>query len=208
MILYVLIFLLQTLTWGGVGQWIMTHLALWPLGEPNDWRFGRTPDFEVWQLITYGFLHGSDWHLFFNMFAFWMFGTVVEEVWGSRRFMLYYFACVIGAGLVQLYFSYGTGVSTVGASGGVFGLLLAFGMLFPNEKIYFILCPIPIKAKYFVLGYGAVELALGVTTTDSGVAHFAHLGGMLFGVLLIFLLPGKFPTKIPEEPVGKFTSSS
>ncbi|WP_345786138.1 rhomboid family intramembrane serine protease [Rubellicoccus peritrichatus] len=199
MIACVVIFFLQTLKWGGIGAWIMSNLALWPLGTPeyvtDGFRYGEVPQFGVWQLITYGFLHGSEWHLLFNMFAFWMFGTVIEEVWGSRRFAVFYFICIVGAGLVQLAVSAGALTPTVGASGGVFGLLLAFGVLFPNEKLFFILCPVPIKAKYFVAGYGSVELVLGLTREGSSIAHFAHLGGMFFGLLLILYWKGKLPFK-------------
>lgn len=171
--------------------------ALWPLGTPD---YVRTPyglrqlgDFWPWQLVTYGFLHGGLGHIFMNMFALWMFGAQIENAWGSRRFGLYYFACVIGAGLIQLLVVTLTSpyFPTVGASGGVFGILLAFGMMYPNQYIMLLIPPIPIKAKYFVIGYGALELFSGVTSTQSGVAHFAHLGGMLFGYLLIQYWRGK-----------------
>jgi membrane associated rhomboid family serine protease len=154
-----------------------TALALWPL------EMGFAP----WQLISYGFLHGGLMHLFLNMFALYMFGPLIERAWGSRRFLIYYFVCLIGAGLVQLLVTYLMGAPrpTIGASGAMFGLLLAFGMMYPNERILLIFPPIPMKAKWFVIGYGALTLFFGMTGTMAGVAHFAHLGGMLFGLVLI-----------------------
>ena len=166
--------------------------------------------FKPHQLITYMFMHSFDLnHIFFNMFALWMFGVALENHWGAKRFFIYYMITGIGAGLIQNLVTYveikhiidATGVSissinpaeiqrlynsfvTVGASGAVFGILLAFGMTFPNQLIY-IYFLIPLKAKYFVILYGAAELFFGVSGYQSGVAHFAHLGGMLFGILLI-----------------------
>ncbi|MGD2130866.1 MAG: rhomboid family intramembrane serine protease [Lysobacterales bacterium] len=153
--------------------------ALWPLGSGY---------FTPWQLLTYGFMHGSFNHLFFNMFAVWMFGTPLERAWGSRRFVSYYGACVIGAGIVQLLVQLMEGgvYPTVGASGGIFGLLLAYGVIWPDNRIFLIFFPVPIKAKWFVLIYGAIELLLGVSGKVPGVAHFAHLGGMIFGALLLY----------------------
>ena len=138
--------------------------------------------------MTYGFLHGNLNHLFFNMFAVWMFGTQLERAWGSQKFLFYYMICVIGAGLVQLLVQYVEGGYgyTIGASGGVFGLLLAYGVMWPNNRIFLIFLPIPIAAKWFVLIYGAVELLFGITSTMPGIAHFAHLGGMIFGAVLLF----------------------
>lgn len=152
-------------------------LALWPLGA----------GFAPWQLITYGFLHGGLMHLFLNMFALYMFGPLIERAWGPKRFLIYYFVCMVGAGLVQLVVTAMMGAPrpTIGASGAMFGLLLAFGMMYPNERILLIFPPIPMKAKWFVIGYGALTLVFGMTGTMAGVAHFAHLGGMLFGLILI-----------------------
>ena len=149
-------------------------LALWPL----DSGF-----FQPWQLITYGFLHGSFGHLFFNMFAVWMFGTPLENAWGSKKFIMYYGVCVLGAALTQILVQQMTGAMypTIGASGGVFGLLLAYGAMWPNNRLFLIFLPVPVKAKWFVLIYGAAELVFGVTGTAPGIAHFAHLGGMVFG---------------------------
>ncbi|GIV57330.1 MAG: rhomboid family intramembrane serine protease [Rhodothermaceae bacterium] len=177
---------------------LMRWLALWPLGTPDVVRtpYGPevVPGFWPWQLITYSFLHGGFGHLFFNMFALWMFGVQIENTWGSRRFFIFYFVCVIGAALCQMVVSWGDPVPIVGASGGVFGILLAFGMMFPNQPIYLYFL-FPIKAKWFVIGYGLIELWAGVTGTQTGVAHFAHLGGMLFGFLLIQYWRGKLPVK-------------
>jgi len=202
------------------GVQIEHHLGLYCLGSPR---------FKIYQFVTYMFLHAypSPHHIFFNMFAVYMFGRTLEQVWGSKRFLLFYFITGIGAGLIQeivlsiqfikltsqlspelitMVKNEGYGIlqqnlnytdevlgkfnrlintCTVGASGAVFGLLLAFGMLFPNSVIMLIFPPIPIKAKYFVIIYGIIELWLGVSGRATGIAHFAHLGGMLFGFFLI-----------------------
>jgi len=178
--------------------------GLWPLAAEGS-RLARPgyngPGFWPWQLITYGFLHGGNLHLIVNMFALWMFGSHIERLWGSFHFVIFYFFCLVGAGLVQLGVvtleasAGGIAYPTVGASGAVFGLLLAFGMMFPNVKLILLFFPVPIKAKYFVVLYGLLELTLGVTATQSGVAHFAHLGGMLFGIVLIQYWRGKLPWK-------------
>jgi len=166
-------------------------LALWPLGTPDQIRFSDTgtidTGFGLWQLVTYGLLHGGIGHLFFNMFALYMFGLPIEQAWGTRRFVIYYVVCVVGAGIVQLITAAVAGAvyPTIGASGGVFGLLLAFGMMYPNQRILLLIPPVPIRAKYFVIGYGLLTLFFGVTGTMAGVAHFAHLGGMFFGLALI-----------------------
>ena len=166
-------------------------LALWPVATPDQIRFSDVgvvdTGFGLWQLVSYGFLHGGIGHLFFNMFALYMFGLPIEQAWGTRRFVIFYFVCLIGAGLVQLLTVAITGglYPTIGASGAVFGLLLAFGMMYPNQRIMLLIPPIPIKAKYFVVGYGLLTLFFGITGTAAGVAHFAHLGGMLFGLGLI-----------------------
>jgi membrane associated rhomboid family serine protease len=156
----------------------LRQLQLWPL---------QTSLFAPYQLITYSFLHANFMHIFFNMFAVYMFGRSLEEAWGARRFLVYYFASVLAAGITQLVF---TSLSnsvypTAGASGGVFGLLLAFGMLWPKQRIMLLFPPIPMPAWVFVTGYAAIELVLGVTGTQEGVAHFAHLGGMVGGALVI-----------------------
>ena len=189
-------------------------------------HFFLSPDFNVAQLVTYMFMHANFEHIFFNMFAVWMFGRTLELVWGPKRFLIYYMVCGVGAGLVQElvtgieYYSMASSMSpealemvhregasalqsgmnfvdsrmaelnivgnhsTVGASGAVYGILLAFGMLFPNTEMFVFPIPFPIKAKFFVVGYAVIELVLGMSRTADGVAHFAHLGGMIFGLLL------------------------
>lgn len=146
-----------------------------------------SPTFAPWQLLTYGFLHGGTAHIFFNMFALWMFGRDLERIMGPKRFLTYYLTCVVGAGIVQLVVAALTGdmYRTMGASGGVFGILLAYGMAFPNNTVMLLFPPIPMKAKYFVIVFGLIELSLGLTGATPGIANFAHLGGMLFGFLLI-----------------------
>ncbi len=169
----------------------LAHFALWPFGEyPVGTSNGpSTVGFSVWQLLSYGFLHGGFGHLFFNMFGLWMFGRVIEQVWGGQRFLLYYLVCVVGAGITQVVVLYLMSspqpVPTVGASGGLFGILLAFGMMFPNARVMLLIPPIPMTAKWLVVGYGALELFFGVTGTQAGVAHFAHLGGMAAGFVMI-----------------------
>jgi len=187
----VLIYLLQR----GGGESFLANFALWPLGDGELARLDNGSivriAFEPWQVVTYGFLHDTKGfgHIFFNMFALWMFGGPVEEVLGTRRYALFYFACVIGAACAQLavmaLFQPGHLYPTVGASGGVFGLLLAFAMFYPKAKMAMIFLPIPVPAPIFVAGYVILELVLGVTGTQAGVAHFAHLGGALVGFVLI-----------------------
>ena len=136
-------------------------------------------------------MHGNIGHLLFNMLALLMFGAPVEHLWGQRRFLTYYLVCVIGAAVFQLIVGAwtlsqgGEPYPTIGASGGVFGLLLAYGMLFPNQRVMLLIPPIPMKARTLVIVYGVVTLLMGITNTMPGVAHFAHLGGMVFGWLLI-----------------------
>lgn len=174
-------------------------------------HFFKASDFKPYQLITYMFMHGNFEHLFFNMFALWMFGNTLENIWGSKRFLWFYMLCGIGAGLCQevvQYIQYATTLAqydsvnlgggqvismasylnlmnTVGASGAIYGLLLAFGMMFPNSMIYLYFF-VPIKAKWFVIGYAVIELVSGFIG-GGNVAHFAHLGGMLFGLILILV---------------------
>ena len=159
---------------------LLYYFALWPVGS-------QQPEFQVWQLLTYGFLHGNVTHIFFNMFGLWMFGRDIERTLGTQRFAIYYLTCVVGAGVVQLAVALGQGdiYPTVGASGGVFGLLLAYAMFFPNRTVMLLFPPIPMQAKYFVLFYGLLELYLGVSGNAPGVANFAHLGGMFFGYMLL-----------------------
>lgn len=151
-------------------------------------HFFLSSDFHIYQLFTYMFMHGGLTHIFFNMFALWMFGRIVENVWGPKRFLTYYLVCGVGAGLIQecgQYIHLIENCSTVGASGAIYGILLAFGMLFPEERIFIFPLPVPIKAKWFVVLYAILELWLGFKLPGDGIAHFAHLGGMLFGYLLI-----------------------
>jgi len=171
------VFLLQ---WG-VGDRLVDTFGLWP---PNSF----TPHFQPWQLVSYAFLHGGYAHLFFNMFALYMFGPDIERLLGARRFLTYYIVCVLGAAVAQLAVLRMVGnppVPTVGASGGIFGILLAFGLAFPRRRLMLIFPPIPMPAWLFVALYGLLELYLGVSGHDSGVAHFAHLGGMVGGFALI-----------------------
>ena len=196
---------------------IIAFLATLVLGSQFDLKeFGKlhfflASDFHLYQLITYQFLHADFAHIFFNMFALWMFGCVIERVWGPQRYLIYYLVCGVGAGLCQELVQYITYVSeelanyqtvnigrdvismksylnlwgTIGASGAVYGILLAFGMTFPNERIFIFPLPVPIKAKWFVCIYAAIELFSAYSSSGDNVAHVAHLGGMLFGLLLI-----------------------
>jgi len=181
LVLNVAIFALQYV----MGPFLLRWFALWP---PASAQFPGAPGFEVWQLLTYGFLHGGLTHLFFNMFALYMFGGEIERLFGARRFVTYYLVCVVGAAIAQLVVISNLDsrpVPTVGASGGVFGLLLAFGMAFPQRRIMLLFPPIPMPAWLFVTLYGLLELYLGVTGSGQGVAHFAHLGGMVAGFVLL-----------------------
>jgi membrane associated rhomboid family serine protease len=208
---------------------IILHMRGIEITDVLGLHYIESPDFRPYQLITHMFMHDNSgpMHLIFNMFALWMFGRVLESVWGPKRFFIYYFVTGLGAAVLHtlvnyLQFHYLAGkmspetvqmvmtqgaeifnqgknfsdptagklnlmlnVTTVGASGAVFGILLGFGMLFPNTELMLLFPPIPIKAKYFVLGYGAIELFSGITGMGANIAHFAHLGGMLFGFILI-----------------------
>ena len=188
-LLNVVVFLLQTAT----GNQLIGPFALWTFDGG-----GAPSNFHIWQLVTYSFLHGNLTHLFFNMLALFMFGSDIERLWGPRRYLVYYFACVVSAGIAQLAVSsfIGSGsYPTIGASGGVFGVLLAFGMMFPRRMVMLLIPPIPMRAWVLVLVYGAIELFMGITGTQSGVAHFAHLGGMAGGFLLIQYWRGRLPIR-------------
>ena len=180
-------------------------------------HFALASHFHVWQLFTYMFMHASWQHLFFNMFAVWMFGRIMEQTMGRNRFIFYYLTCGLGAGLMQevvqlgefLYYGFGSydqvnfrgslipmaeylnEWNTVGASGAVYGILLSFGMTYPEERMFVFPLPVPIKAKYFVMGYAVIELLSALSQKGDGVAHMAHLGGMLVGLLLILYWRGK-----------------
>ena len=187
--LNVVVFLLQL----SLGDTLTIWLALWPLNASE--VFGPEVGFAPWQLVTYGFLHGGFAHIFFNMFAIYTFGSTLEQYFGTRWYVTLYFVSVISAGLTQLGVNalLASPYPTLGASGGVFGLLLAFGMYFPRQRLMLLFPPIPMPAWVAVIVFGALELFLGVTGTQAGVAHFAHLGGMLGAFLLIQHQRGKPP---------------
>ena len=196
---------------------ILAFLATWvfqrsgiDLNAMFGLHFFLASDFHVYQFLTYMFLHGGFTHILFNMFALWMFGSVIERVWGPKKFIFYYIVCGVGAGIIQEIVQYVNFMAqgleayqyvsiggqrmemslflnqwmTIGASGAVYGILLAFGMIFPNERLFIIPIPFPIKAKWLIIGYIFIELFSAMGQSD-GVAHMAHLGGMLFGFLLI-----------------------
>ena len=193
-----------------VATWVLQRSGI-DLTSLLGLHFFMASEFHFYQFFTYMFLHGGFTHIFFNMFALWMFGSVIERVWGPKKFLFYYIVCGVGAGIVQELVQYGTyayeglaayqyvsagGVqmttdayinlwTTIGASGAVYGILLAFGMIFPNERLFIIPFPFPIKAKWLIVGYVAIELFSAMSGPGDGVAHMAHLGGMLFGFLLI-----------------------
>ena len=180
----VAVFLLEMSGTASLGEF-----ALWPPGG-----FGSR--FEVWQIVTYAFLHANLAHIFFNMLGLYMFGSEVERLFGSRFYAAYYLGCVISAALCHLAVTGWMGVPpypTVGASGGVYGLLLAFGVYFPHRRVLLLIPPIPLPARVFVILFAALELVFGVTGTAAGVAHFAHLGGMIGGWLMIQYRRGRFP---------------
>lgn len=160
-----------------LGGRLTTGLMLYPFGQ----------GFAPWQLVSYGFLHASFNHLFFNMLGIWMFGAELERLWGPKRYLQLFMASVVTAALMQLVINLlGSPQPTLGASGGLFGLLLAFGMMFPNQIIMLLIPPVALKAKYLVAIYGGLALLLGLTGSAEGIAHFAHLGGMLGAFLMIW----------------------
>ena len=196
-----------------VATWLLQIRGI-DLNDVCGLHYFMAADFHPWQLVTYMFLHSGFMHILFNMFALWMFGVVIENVWGPRKFLFYYISCGIGAGLMQelaqfcsFYLTISSqdpsvtfselfvigqqlsmqlnGWTTIGASGAVYAILLAFGMIFPNERIFIFPLPIPIKAKWFVMFYVAIELFSALGSSGDNVAHMAHLGGMLFGFLMI-----------------------
>lgn len=197
LIVNVAVYLLQQLA----GDFFTINFALWPFGE----KTGITSDgstatvgFQLWQLLSYGFLHSGLTHLAMNMLGLYMLGGHIERVLGSQHFLIYYLTCIVGAALAQLLvveFFLGGFYPTVGASGGVFGVLLAFALLFPRERLFLFPIPIPIPAWLFVTLYASAELYFGVTGTLAGIAHFAHLGGMVIGFVLLQYWRGKLPLK-------------
>ena len=187
---------------------IIVAIGTWLVGDSMYNRFSlfafESPYFKPYQIVTYMFMHGGFWHIFFNMYTLMIFGIALERVWGSKRFILFYLVCGIGAGLCHdliLHFQISgflaseqmsaayrlMGVPTVGASGAIYGILLGYGMLYPNNILQLIFPPIALKAKWFVVIFAAIELVTGLLGTHDGVAHFAHLGGMLFGLILILI---------------------
>ena len=161
-------------------EFMLLNFALWPATH------SQSP-FMPWQLLTYGFLHGNLTHIAFNMFGLWMFGQDLERLWGPQRFLTFFLVCVVGAGIIQLIVAAWQGgiYPTVGASGGLFGILLAYGLTFPNRTVVPLFPPIPMRAITFVVVFGLLELYLGVSGGAPGIANFAHLGGMLFGFLML-----------------------
>ena len=177
----VAVFFLANMAGGG---WLFSAFALWP---PTS-GISNAPGFQLWQLVTYSFLHGSFAHIFFNMFGLYMFGSDIERLFGARFYAAFYLASVLAAAVVHLVVSASMGAApypTVGASGGLYGLLLAYGMYFPNRQLMLLIPPIPMRARTFVIVFAAIALVMGVTGTADGIAHFAHLGGMLGGWLMI-----------------------
>lgn len=182
---------------------LIAYGALWPIGPAQfaGYTAGGTPitvGFHFWQVVTYAFLHGGWMHIGFNMFALWMFGGPIERLLGAKHYTFYYFFCAVTAAtthlLVAQFFTHGF-YPTIGASGAIFGLLVAFGMMYPQMKMFLIFLPIPLPAWVFVIGYILLELFFGVSGYESGVAHFAHLGGAVGGVLLLLYWLGKLPFK-------------
>lgn len=209
-IINALFFMAQELIPGGLGEQMSQVLAL---------HYWASPLFEPFQYVTNIFLHANFTHLFMNMFALWMFGSILERDLNSKRFLIYYLVTGIGAGLLHsgvlawelndlrvlaetkgdlfssadwAIYNQRINVATVGASGAVFGILLGFGVMHPNDRIMLLIPPIPMKAKYFVIGYGLVELFSGFVDTTSNIAHFAHVGGMIFGYFLLWYWKGNY----------------
>ena len=152
--------------------------------------FGLVPSlvwskFKIWQLFTYLFIHGGIFHIFFNMFVLWMFGKDLESQWGKMEFLLFYFVCGIGAGLITVLFSVNSIVPIVGASGAIYGLLLAYGFTYPNQMVY-LYGLVPIKVKYMVLGLGAIAFFASLSASQSNVSHITHLSGMVIGLIFIY----------------------
>jgi membrane associated rhomboid family serine protease len=181
-------FLLSNLTFSGVSLNYLfeKYFAMQPINFSSGFSFSSEHVFYPWQLITYQFMHGSLGHIFFNLFALWMFGSELENIWGSKKFLIYYLASGVGAAVLHIFVSpfFGPLVPMIGASGAIFGILLGFGMTFPNRPIIMFPLFIPIKAKYFVMLYAGLEMIMGVTSSD-GIAHFAHIGGAITGFLLL-----------------------
>lgn len=201
----VAIFLLQFLIEGNVrfANDFAKLFYLWPI---------NTPYFMPWQIFTYMFLHGGFMHLFFNMFALWMFGMDIENMWGTKKFLIYYFLCGVGAGIANLLIAplFGQAAPTIGASGAIYGILVAFGFLFPDRPIYLYFF-VPIKAKYLVIIYMVIEFLSASNSFNSGVAHIAHLGGGIVGfiyLLITYKRLGNFNfSSKPKNPFGNVPGS-
>jgi membrane associated rhomboid family serine protease len=184
----------------------LAPLVLWPLNlDPSALGVAALPPgigFMPWQLLTYGFLHADIPHIFANMLALLMFGAPLEYTWGTKRFTIFYLICVVGAGLTYLGWAAAMNIQSpvLGASGGVFGLLLAYGMLFPKQRVMLLFPPIPMNARTLVIGYGVIELLMGVTGIGGNIAHFAHLGGMFFGWMVIRYWRGQPPFSRRRRP--------
>ncbi len=197
----VLIFLLQQV----LPDAYLAPLRLWPLDLGRD-LYAPSSSFMPWQLLTHAFMHGDLLHIAMNMICLLMFGAELESYWGSRRYLIFYAFCTLGAGLCQvavatLMVSQGAGLySTLGASGGVFGLLIGYAMLFPDRRIGLLFLPVLLKARTLVIIFAVAQLALGLSGLNTGVAHFAHLGGMLFGWLLIRWWRRPRPPMAPPPP--------
>lgn len=194
----ILVFVMQFMR----GQFMEYWFALWPNIHSGYLpisvnEYYAVNAFRPWQLITYAFLHSTSSisHILFNMIGLWMFGKPLELTVGTKRFTIFYLICVLGGALTHLAYAHvvGSPFPMLGASGGIFGLLLAYGMLFPREKVFMLFIPVPIEARFFVIFYGLLELFNGITNVQGGVAHFAHLGGMLFGFFVIQYWRGSFP---------------
>lgn len=193
----VVVFVLQQV----LGETLLRLFALWPWG-PDQWLQSAqglvAVGFRPWQLVTYAFLHGGIWHIVANMFGLLMFGGIIERSLGGRNFLVYYFVCVLTAALAQLLvaeFWVRDFYPTLGASGGIFGILLAFGMLCPHEKMLIFPVPVPMPAWLMVTGYALFELVAGVSGWQADVAHFAHLGGLVGGFVLMQYWFGRLPIK-------------
>ena len=192
-----------------IAMWILTEL-MWmknvPLSETLGLYYIGHPNFMPHQFVSYMFMHANFMHIFFNMFALWMFGNIMVRTWNEKKFLLFYFVCGIGAAVTQ---EVGQAIGiidpascTIGASGAVFGILLAFGITYPNERLFIIPIPFPIKAKYLIFGYIIIEVLQFFGSKD-GVAHLAHLGGMLFGYLLML-----YWKKHPDKDINNWTRTN
>ena len=187
LIINIAVFFFQSIAGVTLDNLFLQYFAVQPIDFSNIFNFNSGHVFFPWQLISYQFMHGNLEHIFFNLFALWMFGSELENVWGSKKFLIYYLVCGVGAAILHLCvspFLGGGAAPMIGASGAIFGVLLGFGLTFPNRPIIMFPLFIPIKAKYFVLIYAVLEMLMGVTRVD-GIAHFAHIGGALTGFLLL-----------------------